>query len=222
MKFYPERDSTQPMKFVPWELMAPHEAQARLNHYQSLDELASRGGLSADEAVAVLEDRQWCKMPKDEAVARLAELVNLAAAAADRTALGRQFVGPSVDFRAWWDSKDHTYDGDATPLSIAGMAWEAAHQKYAAQTPTPKTVQFTPEEVQMLSDALWVARCDIWQTARVSEYNLTGKDPNFPDDEGTPPMTPKLIHREGLTASYQTFDQVVAALAMLSQKSKKA
>ena len=203
-------------------MLAPHEEQAQRNHLQSLETLASRGGLSACEAVAVLEDRRWHKMPKDEAVARLVELVNLAAAAAGRTALGRQFVGPSVDFRAWWDSKDHTYGGDATPLSVAGMAWEAAHQKYAAQTPTPEAGQFTPEEVEMLGAALWTARCDIWQTARVSEYNLTGKDPNFPNDEGTPPTTPKLIHREGLTASYQTFDQVCAALAMLSQKSKKA
>lgn len=40
---------------IPWELIAPHEPQARTNHCgQSLEELARRGGLSAAEA--------WCVM----------------------------------------------------------------------------------------------------------------------------------------------------------------
>lgn len=41
------------------------------------------------------------------------------------------FIGPPIDFREWWESKDHTYEGDATPMAIAGLAWEAAHRKYA-------------------------------------------------------------------------------------------
>jgi hypothetical protein len=41
------------------------------------------------------------------------------------------FIGPPIDFREWWESKDHTYGGDATPMAIAGLAWEAAHRKYA-------------------------------------------------------------------------------------------
>jgi len=41
------------------------------------------------------------------------------------------FIGPPIDFREWWESKDHTYGGDTTPLAIAGLAWEAAHRKYA-------------------------------------------------------------------------------------------
>ncbi len=60
---------------VPWALLAPHEAQAERNHYQSLRELAERGGLSPAEMVAVLEDRPWRNMPPTEAVARLRELV---------------------------------------------------------------------------------------------------------------------------------------------------
>ncbi len=44
---------------LPWALIAPHEAQALANHYQSLEKLAHRGGLSFDEAAAVLEDRPW-------------------------------------------------------------------------------------------------------------------------------------------------------------------
>lgn len=131
MPIWPIKEAPQPMRTIPWEVLAPHEETAQKNHQQSLERLAHRGGLSASEAVAILEDRPWRRMTSAEAVARLAELVNIYAA--DRTALGRQFVGPSVDFRAWWDSKDHTYGGDATPLSIAGMAWEAAHQKYATR-----------------------------------------------------------------------------------------
>ena len=62
-------------KTVPWALVAPHEAQARRNHDQTLRRLAERGGLSPDELVAVLEDRRWERMDRAAAVARLNELV---------------------------------------------------------------------------------------------------------------------------------------------------
>lgn len=61
---------------VPWSLIAPHEAQAKRNHGgQSLARLAERGGLGACEAVAVLEDREWRRMPEAEAHAKLAALL---------------------------------------------------------------------------------------------------------------------------------------------------
>jgi hypothetical protein len=44
---------------LPWALIAPHEAQARANHRQSLERLAQRGGLDPIEAYAVLTDRPW-------------------------------------------------------------------------------------------------------------------------------------------------------------------
>lgn len=56
-----------------------------------------------------------------------------------------EWSGPPVDFREWWDSKDHTYGGDATPLAIAGLAWEAAHKKYKGDSKTivpPPATQF--------------------------------------------------------------------------------
>lgn len=59
---------------IPWSVIAPHERQAQLNHSQSLEMLASRGGLGTDEAVAVLEDRRWVSMGQDEARTRLREL----------------------------------------------------------------------------------------------------------------------------------------------------
>jgi hypothetical protein len=42
---------------VPWGFVAEHGEQAKKNHYQSLETLASRGGLSWGELLAVLEDR---------------------------------------------------------------------------------------------------------------------------------------------------------------------
>lgn len=51
---------------VPWDLMLGHAEQAMKNHYQTLGRLAEHGGLSASEAVAVLEDRAWHNMPDGE------------------------------------------------------------------------------------------------------------------------------------------------------------
>lgn len=52
---------------VPWEMLAPHEAQAQRNHSQSLQRLAERGGLSAGECLAVLEGKGWHNIEHDGA-----------------------------------------------------------------------------------------------------------------------------------------------------------
>lgn len=44
---------------IPLAMIKPHEKQAVRNHSQSLARLSARGGLSAAEAVAVLEDRPY-------------------------------------------------------------------------------------------------------------------------------------------------------------------
>lgn len=62
-------------KSIPLALIALHERQAGRNHYQTLKRLAERGGLSASEAVAVLEDRDWHGMTDEAAIGRLNELV---------------------------------------------------------------------------------------------------------------------------------------------------
>lgn len=54
---------------VPWSLVAPHADQARKNHYQTLERLAARGGLTLSELVAVLEGRRWEKMERADALA---------------------------------------------------------------------------------------------------------------------------------------------------------
>lgn len=44
---------------IPWSVIAPFEAMAQQNHGQSVEKLASRGGLSMAEAIHVLECVQW-------------------------------------------------------------------------------------------------------------------------------------------------------------------
>lgn len=61
--------------FVPWQIMLDHEAQALRNHSQNIEKLDSRGGLSPDEMVAVLEDRPWRHMELADAIERLHELL---------------------------------------------------------------------------------------------------------------------------------------------------
>lgn len=61
---------------IPWGLIAPHEQRAIENHAgQNLRKLASRGGLTPCEALAVLEDRPWRIMDACEATKRLSERV---------------------------------------------------------------------------------------------------------------------------------------------------
>lgn len=69
-----------PLRAIPWSMIAPHEAQAMRNHDGlSLEVLARRSGLSASEAVAVLEDRPWRAMGTVAAHKRLLELFIAAA-----------------------------------------------------------------------------------------------------------------------------------------------
>jgi lambda repressor-like predicted transcriptional regulator len=62
---------------VPWGIVEPHERQAEENHRQSLQTLASRGGLSPCEALAVIDERPWRKMDNGIAHGILAAKVRL-------------------------------------------------------------------------------------------------------------------------------------------------
>lgn len=44
---------------VPWSCIAPHERQAQANHYQTIQRLAERGGLSCAEFWFVMNDKKW-------------------------------------------------------------------------------------------------------------------------------------------------------------------
>ena len=59
------------IKAIPWAAIAPHEAQAQRNHSQTLNRLAGRGGLSVDEAVAVMTDQPWRRFGKTWCRAKL-------------------------------------------------------------------------------------------------------------------------------------------------------
>lgn len=59
---------------VPWKMMLEHEKQAQNNHSQSIERLHQRGGLSASEAVAVLQDRKFTPMPSAQAHIELFKL----------------------------------------------------------------------------------------------------------------------------------------------------
>lgn len=63
---------------VPWDFMAPHEEQAQVNHGQTLERLAQRGGLDPAEMLAVVEGIKWASIGKafvEEAPARLDALL---------------------------------------------------------------------------------------------------------------------------------------------------
>ena len=68
---------------VPWESIAGFEAQAWRNHGQTLETLASRGGLSSCELVALITGGRWSPMPEHQARALVFELLNLDAAVKD-------------------------------------------------------------------------------------------------------------------------------------------
>lgn len=55
---------------IPWEAIAPYEGQAKINHDQSLQRLAERGGLSAGEALMVMTGRRWSFKEDGEALER--------------------------------------------------------------------------------------------------------------------------------------------------------
>lgn len=72
---------------IPWSLIAPHEAQALINHDQTLERLAERGGLDPCEALSVILNLKWRqdRFSLGTAVAVLAALA-VETARADREA----------------------------------------------------------------------------------------------------------------------------------------
>ena len=60
---------------MPWEMLAPHAKQAQSNHGQTLERLAERGGLGPAEALAVLDDRHWDRIPIEKASHELCQRI---------------------------------------------------------------------------------------------------------------------------------------------------
>lgn len=82
----------------PWNLLEPHREQALINHGQTLEELAKRGGLSPKQMVAVLEDTRTVSMTDVEAIVRLAEIME------GETRKLRARVGSVVELKTQFDS----------------------------------------------------------------------------------------------------------------------
>ena len=77
---------------------------------------------------------------------------------------------------------------------------------------------FSRNELDELLRVFRKAKSDIWQTARVSETNLTGKDPCFPLDAVHKPDPPKLITRRGIDESYGVVDEIAEAMKIIYSK----
>jgi hypothetical protein len=66
---------------IPWAMLEPHDEQAKRNHGgQNLQVLRRRHGISACEALAILDDREWRSIPTkaahDELERRIADWEN--------------------------------------------------------------------------------------------------------------------------------------------------
>lgn len=47
------------IRAIPWAVIAPHQTQAQVNHRQTLEVLARRGGLDVVDAVRVIRRMDW-------------------------------------------------------------------------------------------------------------------------------------------------------------------
>jgi hypothetical protein len=74
---------------LPWSLIAPHERQAMVNHGQTLERLAERGGLGFTEAEAVIRGMSWRDLPLNEAASELWLRERIAAHAAGVPSTGK-------------------------------------------------------------------------------------------------------------------------------------
>ncbi|WP_454018462.1 hypothetical protein [Azospirillum sp. Marseille-Q6669] len=72
---YPNRRPADAPRSIPWSLVAPHRAQAQINHGQTLERLAERGGLAPCELLAVLENRPFRRMFPDDAIRQVRALI---------------------------------------------------------------------------------------------------------------------------------------------------
>lgn len=79
-EFFPilaDRHCTVPqLRSIPWRMIEPQAPQAQDNHDQTLERLAERGGLSACEALAVLDGREWRPIASDAAAGELRRRVD--------------------------------------------------------------------------------------------------------------------------------------------------
>lgn len=64
------------------------------------------------------------------------------------------------------------------------------------------------QKISELSELVYKLKLDLYQHCRVSEYNLSGKDLNFPDDPAVKITSPMLITKNGLNESLKLIEEV--------------
>lgn len=144
---------------IPWEVMAPHAAQAQTNHGQSLEWLAERGGLSPVETLHVLRHVRWhtdesraiVRRPTSEVIEQIHRHVQDALLAQARTREGIS----AQDVQQWMDQHGYhsisaqgsvtLYDDDGDEgLTFEHLpSLEEAHalaQRFAREVPGPDDV----------------------------------------------------------------------------------
>lgn len=78
-----------------------------------------------------------------------------------------------------------------------------------------KTYRINKSQLEQIRTALSSASSDLWQLIRVSEYNLSGKDLNFPTDSANPvPEKPMLVSRVGIEESIKVHAIISEALKL--------
>lgn len=85
------------VKSIPWHLLEPHAAQAIKNHGKTLETLAAQGGLSPEEALAIIEARPWERMGFSEARRQLLDYVAGASGSAPPAAEGGDTLAADLE-----------------------------------------------------------------------------------------------------------------------------
>lgn len=58
-----KENKNEPKEYIAWDIVEPHEHQAYINHGQTLEQLAERGGLSWYEMYCLLLDQKFDEIP---------------------------------------------------------------------------------------------------------------------------------------------------------------
>lgn len=90
VKLFPILERVSKQLDVPFSAIAPHAKQAYINHGQTLERLAERGGLSYAEFWFVMQDEDWDDRMIEYARDNGKELAERLAAAPADTSIGQE------------------------------------------------------------------------------------------------------------------------------------
>lgn len=108
------------------------EKQAKINHGQTLERLAERGGLSACEALAIAEKRKWVSGTLSESITALSIIAKANAPGTTQELSARQFAD-------WIESQPQ----DREPSTLRGVLAEAQKHYDAEKQKTASAMTAT-------------------------------------------------------------------------------